>query len=121
MDAAQADSNNTALCFAASGITDLLNDSVVLQIDTTCVAKLITGEAAITNNYVDFKGLKIIDDYGHLKNDFTFVRFRPVQVPEFKPYISYTIEVVRINADKTESVRSVSGFVYPCPRYCPRG
>ena len=83
----------------------------ILAIDTTCVAKTLTGPTAFANNWVDIDALKIIKADGSL-DVFDFVRFIPNTA--YSPYISFNIEIVRSGI--TEVMKG--NGTWPCPPYC---
>lgn len=111
-DAASAGSNMQIVSFPGKSMTQVQGGGKsILAIDTTCVAKTLSGPTAFANNWVDLDALKIIKADGTLET-FDFVRFKPSTT--YTPYISFTIEIVRTGV--TELLPG--NGTWPCPPYC---
>ena len=111
-DAASAGSNMQLVSYPGKSMTQVQGGGKsILAIDTTCVAKTLSGPTAFANNWVDLDGLKIIKADGTLEV-FDFVRFIPNTT--YPPYISFDIEIVRAGV-----AEAMKGFgTWPCPPYC---
>jgi hypothetical protein len=111
-DASSANSNMQLITYPGKSMNDVkVNGQKILGIDTTCVAKKLTGKVVFANNMVGLSNLKIFNPDGTL-NDFDYIRFIPEQ--KFPPYINFAIEIVR-----KEGVEVVKDYgSWPCPPYC---